>query len=68
MCEELCVVLYNFLQSDEESLPKSERRYCPTGLVDQGKPDGQIFPIAWRKCIDLQSLQRLVSNNSTRKA
>lgn len=64
VCEEVYVVLHNFQQSDEESLPESERRYC----LDQEKPDGEFFPGAWRKCIDLQSLQRLVYNNSTRKA
>lgn len=71
MCEAItkaCVVLHNFLQSDEESLPESQRRYCPTGLVDQEKPGGQILPGAWRKSTDLQSVRRLGSNNSTRKA
>lgn len=71
MCEVItkaCIVLHNYLQSDEESLPENERRYCPTGLVDQEKTNGQIVPGTWRQGTDLQSVRRLGSNNSTKKA
>lgn len=71
MCESItkaCVVLHNFLQCDEESLPQNERRYCPTGFIDQEGPDGSIIAGTWRQGANLQSVRRLGSNNSTRKS
>lgn len=71
MCKAItqaCIVLHNFLQSDEETLPESERQYCPTGLVDQEKQNGEILPGAWRQGTDLRSVRRVGSNNYTRKA
>lgn len=36
-CEDIvqaCVVLHNYLQKQEEDIPVSARKYCPTGFVD----------------------------------
>lgn len=69
-CEQIikaCVVLHNFVQVSEEDIPISERRYCPTGMVDYVDKDGILHYGTWRdEGVSLTSVNRVGSNNPSR--
>lgn len=45
-CEKIikaCVVLLNFIQSEEESVPINQRHYFPPGYIDERLLMAQLF-------------------------
>ncbi|KAG5866591.1 hypothetical protein JTB14_018440 [Gonioctena quinquepunctata] len=65
------VVLHNFLQRKEKLLPESQRRYCPTGLVDREECSGIVIPGIWREncsATALKAIGRIGMNNYSKNA
>lgn len=60
------VVLHNFLQSNELNIPETERKYCPTGLVDWENEHQELCEGSWRKETALQSVGRVGANFSSK--
>lgn len=58
------IVLHNYLQTKERDITASQRKYCPVGLVDTEKENGEICNGKWRNMgKSLKSVGRLGSNN-----
>lgn len=62
-----CVVLHNFIQRGEQEMSPGEKRYCPTGFVDEENADGVVRPGLWRKgSSNIQGVGRVGANNASR--
>lgn len=68
-CEKIikaCVILHNFIQTEEESVPLNQRHYCPPGYLDEEDTNGALIPGLWRKEQNLSSIGRVGANNASR--
>lgn len=69
-CERIikaCVILHNFLQSEEDSIPFGQRHYCPPGYIDEEDANGVIIPGSWRDSEpNLRPIGKVASNNTSR--
>lgn len=69
-CENIvlaCVVLHNFIQRGEQEMTLDEKRYCPTGYVDEESANGVLRPGLWRRENgNLRRVERVGANNASR--
>ncbi|KAG5874893.1 hypothetical protein JTB14_024319 [Gonioctena quinquepunctata] len=59
------------IQRKEKLLPESQRRYCPTGLVDREECSGIVIPGIWREncsATALKAIGRIGMNNYSKNA